>query len=271
VPVTIDEVSSFAATLPRSSEASVRGRRKFRIGRIVFLSFSKDGTVMGFAFPKAWRGALVESEPEKFSLPGTSDMRYSWVHVRLDRIDYDEMHDLVENAWAHCVPKRVADDYIAARARLAGSKMHPMARRTLDDLLADARARIERLTPEEAWLAALDGAVIVDIRAAPADAVPGSLLVPRTVLEWRLDPDSAWRSPSAPSLAERVLVLCDHGESSSLAAATLVELGFEHAGDVIGGVEAWERAGLPLTASPPPQPGLPGMGPPVPAGPPASG
>jgi hypothetical protein len=113
--VTIDEVCAFARTLPRSSEAFVRGRVKFRIGRIVWLSFSRDGTVMGFAFPKAWRDALVESEPEKFSLPSESDMRYHWVHVRLDQIDRDEMIDLVENAWALCVPKRVADDYATAQ------------------------------------------------------------------------------------------------------------------------------------------------------------
>jgi hypothetical protein len=74
--VTIDEVRALAITLPRSSEAFVRGRVKFRIGRIVYLSFSRDGTVMGFAFPKEWRNALVESEPEKFSLPSQSDPRY---------------------------------------------------------------------------------------------------------------------------------------------------------------------------------------------------
>ena len=115
MPVTVDEVRAFAATLPRSSEAFVRGRVKFRVGRIVFLSFSNDGTIMGFGFPKDWRAALVESEPEKFSLPSESDMRYSWVHVRLAEIDREEMVDLVENAWALCVPKRVADEYAAAR------------------------------------------------------------------------------------------------------------------------------------------------------------
>jgi hypothetical protein len=115
MPVTVDEVRAFAATLPRAYEAFVRGRVKFRVGRIVFLAFSKDGTVMGFGFPKDWRAALVESDPETFSLPGQSDMRYSWAHVRLDRIDREEMEDLVENAWALCVPKRVADEYAAAR------------------------------------------------------------------------------------------------------------------------------------------------------------
>ena len=113
--VTVDEVCAFAATLPRSSEAFVRGRVKFRVGRIVFLSFSKDGTLMGFGFPKDWRIALVESEHQKFSMPSESDMRYNWVHARLAEIDRDEMRDLVENAWALCVPKRVADEYAAAQ------------------------------------------------------------------------------------------------------------------------------------------------------------
>jgi hypothetical protein len=113
--VTIDEVRAFAVTLPRSSEAFVRGRVKFRIGRIVYLSFSRDGRVMGFAFPKELREALVESEPEKFSLPSQSDLRYHWVHVRLAAIDTAEMRDLVEDAWAFCVPKRVAEEYAASQ------------------------------------------------------------------------------------------------------------------------------------------------------------
>jgi hypothetical protein len=111
--VTIDQVREFASTLPRSSEALVRGRVKFRLGRIVYLSLSRDGTVMGFAFPKEWRDALVEAEPEKFSLPRQSDLRYHWVHVRLAAIDEDEMCALVEDAWAFAVPKRVAAEYAA--------------------------------------------------------------------------------------------------------------------------------------------------------------
>ena len=107
--VTMDEVRAFAATLPRSSEAFVRGRVKFRIGRIVWLAFSKDGSTMGFAFPKEWRQALVDAEPDKFSLPSEHDMRYHWAHVDLAAIDEDEMHDLVEDAWAFCVPKSVAE------------------------------------------------------------------------------------------------------------------------------------------------------------------
>jgi hypothetical protein len=113
--VSLDQVREFASTLPRSSEALVRGRVKFRIGRIVYLSFSRDGSTMGFAFPKEWRDALVESEPEKFSLPSEFDLRYHWVHVRLEAIDEEEMRELVEDAWAFCVPKKVVEEYAAAR------------------------------------------------------------------------------------------------------------------------------------------------------------
>jgi hypothetical protein len=113
--VTVDEIRAVAQALPRSSEGFVRGQVKFRIGRIVYLAISRDGSTMGFAFPKEWRTALVESEPEKFSLPSEHDMRYHWAHVRLDAIDADEMRDLVEDAWAFCVPKSVAEEYAAAR------------------------------------------------------------------------------------------------------------------------------------------------------------
>jgi hypothetical protein len=115
--VTVNEIRAFALTLPRSTEGLVRGRVKFRIGRIVYLSLSRDGSTMGFAFPKEWRDALVESDPEKFSLPGQADLRYHWVHVRLDAIDADEMRDLVEDAWAFTVPKRLAEEYSASRGR----------------------------------------------------------------------------------------------------------------------------------------------------------
>jgi hypothetical protein len=113
--VTADEVRAFASGLPRSSEALVRGQVKFRIGRIVGLALSRDGATMGFAFPKELRNALVEGDPEKFSLPSRSDMRYHWAHVRLAAIDEEEMRELVEDAWAFCVPKRVAEEYAASQ------------------------------------------------------------------------------------------------------------------------------------------------------------
>ena len=110
-----DDVRAFASTLPRSSEAFVRGRVKFRVKRIVFLALSRDGATMGCGFPREWRAAVVEAEPHKFSFPSASDMRYQWIHVDLGAIDADEMEELVENAWAMCVPQSVADEYLAAR------------------------------------------------------------------------------------------------------------------------------------------------------------
>ena len=141
-------------------------------------------------------------------------------------------------------------------------------RRTIDELLEDARRAIVRLEPAEAMAAADEGALIVDIRSETArrrdGIVPGSVHVPRTVLEWRVDPDSPWRNPCVGGLDRQIILLCDQGFSSSLAAATLVELGFSRAADVIGGFQAWRRAGLPVKeAPPPPPPGeLPGLGPP---------
>jgi hypothetical protein len=109
--VTVEEVRSIAMELPRTTEALVRGRVKFRVGRIVYLAFSRDETVLGFAFPKEWRDALVASEPDKFMLPGESDLRYNWVVVRLAAIDPAEMRELVVDAWSMVVPKRVAAAY----------------------------------------------------------------------------------------------------------------------------------------------------------------
>jgi rhodanese-related sulfurtransferase len=148
------------------------------------------------------------------------------------------------------------------------------ARRTIHEAVAQAAARVERLEPAAAQQALREGAVLVDIRSDPERArdgiVPGSVHVPRTVLEWRLDPASEWRSPHAPELGDRVLVLCSHGFSSVLAAASLVDLGFARAGDIVGGFAAWREAGLPvaLVAEADPEPGaLPGMAPPAPAEP----
>ena len=111
--VTIDDVRSVAIGLPRSYEAHVRGRIKFRVGRIVYLAFSRDETEMGFAFPKEWREALVDSEPDKFRLPDQSDLRYNWAVVRLPAIEAREMRELVVDAWSIVVPKSVAAAYAA--------------------------------------------------------------------------------------------------------------------------------------------------------------
>ena len=112
--VTSDEVRALARTLPRSNEVFVRDRIKFRVGSIVWLSLSPDGSTMGCGFPKEFRAAAVENEPEKFAFPGESDMRFNWIHVRLAAIDADEMRDLVEDAWARCVPKFVVAEYVAS-------------------------------------------------------------------------------------------------------------------------------------------------------------
>lgn len=109
--VTVEQVRAFASALPRSTEALVRGRIKFRVGQIVYVAFSRDETLMGFGFPKEWRDALVASEPEKFQLPSQSNLRYNWVVVRLAAIDEAEMRELVLDAWAMVVPKKVADAY----------------------------------------------------------------------------------------------------------------------------------------------------------------
>jgi len=109
---TIDHVREVAGTLPRSYEALVRDRVKFRVGRIVYLSFSRDEQTMGFAFPKEERDALVASRPPVFELPVTADLRYNWVVVRLAAVDDAEMRDLVIDAWRMVVPKRVAADHL---------------------------------------------------------------------------------------------------------------------------------------------------------------
>jgi hypothetical protein len=122
--VTIDDVRAIASRLPRSYEALVRDRVKFRVGRIVYLAFSADETVMGFGFPKEERDALVSSDPGKFMMPGRSDMRYNWVLVRLAAIDRAEMAELVLDAWRMVVPKRVAAAYLAPDEP-SGRPAHP--------------------------------------------------------------------------------------------------------------------------------------------------
>jgi hypothetical protein len=118
VGVTIEDVRSIATGLPRTTEALVRGRLKFRVGRIVYLAFSRDETKLGFAFPKEFREALVESEPDKFLMPRPSDLRYNWAVVRLASIDEIEMQELVVDAWAMVVPKSVAAAYAHALSEI---------------------------------------------------------------------------------------------------------------------------------------------------------
>lgn len=109
--VTADQVRAVALSLPRAYEAWVRDRAKFRVGRLVFLSIAPDERSIGFGYPKDARASLVAAEPEKFSLPIASDMRYHWVRAWLDALDEDEMRELVVEAWAMVVPKRVSEEY----------------------------------------------------------------------------------------------------------------------------------------------------------------
>ena len=111
--VTVQQVRTVALRLPRTTEHLVHDRVKFRVGRIVYVAFSRDETVMGFAFPREERQALVDSEPEVFELPGASDMRYRWVHARMPALDPPRMEELVVDAWRMVVPKRVAAAHVA--------------------------------------------------------------------------------------------------------------------------------------------------------------
>ena len=106
--ITVDDVRAVTADLPRSYEVLVRDRVKFRVGRLVYVSFSRDESVMGFGFPKDERAALVAARPDIFLLPPTSDLRYQWVCARMDALEADEMRELVLDAWSMCVPKKVS-------------------------------------------------------------------------------------------------------------------------------------------------------------------
>jgi rhodanese-related sulfurtransferase len=128
----------------------------------------------------------------------------------------------------------------------------PARVRSIDEVLAEARARIVRLRPEEAAARMAAGALLVDIRPAVYRAeegsVPGALVIERNVLEWRLDPQSDARVPQATGHDVEVIVLCNEGYTSSVAADSLRDLGLFRSADVIGGYRAWAAAGLPVTS-----------------------
>jgi len=123
-------------------------------------------------------------------------------------------------------------------------------RLTVNDLVAASRARITRLDPRAARSAAEDGAILIDTRCAEqrreTGVIPGSIHVPLSVLFWRLDPASGFEDPRLADPERQVILVCAHGYSSSLAAATLQDLGFRRATDIDGGFEAWRAAGLPI-------------------------
>jgi rhodanese-related sulfurtransferase len=133
--------------------------------------------------------------------------------------------------------------------------------KTIEMILDDARRTILRYAPKEAAAAHV---MIIDLRSnderAATGIIPGSIHVPRSVLEWRADPDSGWSNPRIAGRQLPLVLVCAHGYSSTLAAESLAKLGFEHVGDLEGGFAAWVEAGLPVAPAPPPEPGLPGMG-----------
>ena len=112
--VTTDDVRALCLSLPRTTEHLIHDRVKFRIKQIVYVAFSRDETLMGFAYPKDERDALVASEPTKFQLPRASDLRYNWVVARVATLEPEEMRELVTDAWRMCVPKRVAAEHLGA-------------------------------------------------------------------------------------------------------------------------------------------------------------
>lgn len=110
--VTADDVRGVVEDLPRSETAIVRDHLKFRVRGLVYVSVSPDESTLGFAFPKEERAALVASEPDKFFLPSTSDMRFNWVCARMAALDPDELTELLLDAWRMVVPKRVAAEHL---------------------------------------------------------------------------------------------------------------------------------------------------------------
>lgn len=121
---------------------------------------------------------------------------------------------------------------------------------SVDQMLAHARSRLQRLTPTQAHEALAAGALLVDIRPGwqrtDEGEIPGALLVERNHLEWRFDPECDARLPDITGYDLQVIVLCSEGYTSSLAAATLRTLGLHRATDVIGGFRAWSANGLPV-------------------------
>jgi hypothetical protein len=109
---TIEAVRELALSLPRTYEAVIRGRIKFKVKQIVYVAFSRDEQLMGFGFPKEEREAIIAGEPDKFLMPERSDLRYNWLVVRLAAIDDEEMTELVQDAWRMAVPKSVAREHL---------------------------------------------------------------------------------------------------------------------------------------------------------------
>jgi len=110
--ITVEDVRRVALPLPRTTEHLIQDRIKFKVKQYVYCAFSRDETLIGFAFPKEEREALVAGEPGKFLMPPTGDLRYHWVMARMDALDVEEMTELVTDAWRMVVPKSVARDHL---------------------------------------------------------------------------------------------------------------------------------------------------------------
>ena len=107
--VTADDVRRVGLALPRTYEFFTGGRFKLKVGRIVYVGFSRDETTLGFGYPRDARDGLIESDPRTFFLPPARDLRYQWVCARLDRLDADETRELVTDAWRMCTPRMLHD------------------------------------------------------------------------------------------------------------------------------------------------------------------
>jgi hypothetical protein len=118
---TLEQVRAAALALPRTYEQLVRERVKFKVGQLVYLAVSPDETIMGFAYPKEERAALVAADPDRFLMPVRADERYHWVQVRLGTLREDELVELIFDAWCMVVPKKVIAEHIAVHGLPGGS------------------------------------------------------------------------------------------------------------------------------------------------------
>ena len=122
---TLDDVRPLGTELERSYEVHVHGRLKFRVGQLVYVAFSRDETVMGFAFPKEERAALIGGSPHKFELPSESDLRFHWVHAVLEALEPAEARELVVDAWRMVVPQKLSRAYDLAHPSGPGGRISP--------------------------------------------------------------------------------------------------------------------------------------------------
>jgi hypothetical protein len=119
--VTVDEVRALALSLPRTEEHLIRDQIKFRVGRIVYVAFSSDETIMGFGFPREERAALISAEPDRFLLHRASDQRYNWIDARMALLSPAEMREFVTEAWRMVVPKRLAAAHLGTLTDRTGA------------------------------------------------------------------------------------------------------------------------------------------------------